>query len=112
LAYARVRYVGNSDFERTERQRIVMKQVFDKLKVQSIPKLYSILSDFLPKVTTNLTKGELFSLLLSVPVYIDYSLEQHRVPINNSYKGMMIGGNSVLGIDFTKNIEYLHYNIY
>ena len=32
LSYSRIRYVGNADFERTERQRTVMSQVMSKVK--------------------------------------------------------------------------------
>lgn len=32
LSYSRIRYVGNADFERTERQRTVMEQVMGKIK--------------------------------------------------------------------------------
>lgn len=112
LGYARVRYVGNADFERTERQRLILDQIVDKLKKQSITKLYGILNDFLPHVTTNLTKGELFSLLLASRTYAGYPLEQYRVPVNGSYKGLMIGKKSVLGIDFDENIAFMRSKIY
>ena len=112
LAYTRVRYVGNSDFGRTERQRIVLSQLFEKLKGQNIAELYEVLNKLLPDVTTNLTKGELFSLLLSAPIYKNYSFVEYRVPIDGSYKGLTIEGKSVLGIDFDKNIEELKKIIY
>ena len=36
LAYSRIRYVGNSDWERTDRQRRVLIAAFDKVKDQGI----------------------------------------------------------------------------
>lgn len=32
VAYARIRYVGNADFQRTSRQREVLRQIFEKVK--------------------------------------------------------------------------------
>lgn len=112
LAYSRVRYVGRADFQRTERQRIVMEQVAKKLSQMSVTKLYGILEKLLPMVTTNLTKGELFSLLLSAPAYKNFALTENRIPVDGSYKYMTIRKMSVLGIDFQKNIKALRSGIY
>ncbi len=112
LAYARIRYVGNSDFKRTERQRIVLGKLVDKLYDQSVIELYEILDDLLPNVTTNLTKGELISLLLSVPTYKDYEMIEYRIPLEGTYRSMTIRGMSVLGIDFDANKQALYDTIY
>ena len=112
LAYSRVRYVGNADFQRTERQRIVMAQVIKKLRGMSVAELYGILEELLPKVTTNLTKGELFSLLLSAPAVKNYTILENRIPANGTFKYMTIRKMSVLGIDFEKNAELIRSGIY
>jgi len=112
LAYSRVRYVGNADFERTERQRIVMDEVIKKLKSMSVAELYGILEKFLPMVTTNLTKGELFSLLLSAPAIKNYPVSESRIPAGGTYKYMTIRKMSVLGIDFEENTRLIHSRIY
>lgn len=112
LGYCRVRYVGNADYERTERQRAVLSQIFDQAKELSILELHELLSTLLPNVTTNLNKGELYSLILSSPALVSYEMEQDRIPIDGSYSGLNIRGMAVLQINFQKNMEELQQRIY
>ncbi|MDR3644859.1 MAG: LCP family protein [Clostridia bacterium] len=112
LGYSRIRYVGNADYQRTERQRTVLTKVFTELKGQNIIKQNEILNLLLPDVTTNLSKGELFSLLLSAPAYAKYTLDQDRIPIDGTQHGVVINHMDVLGIDFAKNIAEMQSRIY
>jgi LCP family protein required for cell wall assembly len=112
LGYARIRYVGNADFERTDRQRSVMTKVFNKIKELSLLQLSDLLNILLPEVTTNLSKGELFTLILSVPVYSTYTLDSWYVPKEGSFSYLTIRGMSVIGIDFQENISALQKKIY
>jgi LCP family protein required for cell wall assembly len=112
LGYARNRYVGNSDFERTARQRRVLEQIFEKLKSLDLTEIMDLLNIILPQVTTNLSEGEIFSLILSLPTYIDYDLEQWSIPKAGTYSSMRIRGMAVLGIDFNENILELHREVY
>jgi LCP family protein required for cell wall assembly len=112
LGYSRIRYIGNADFERTERQRIVLTKVFEKLKGQNIIKISSILNILLPDITTNMTKGNLTSLVFNSLTYMNYPLEQDRIPIDGSFKNATINKMDVLTIDFAKNIAELKSNIY
>ncbi|WP_455390883.1 LCP family protein [Frisingicoccus sp.] len=107
LAYSRVRYVGNADFERTNRQRKVLGQAFEKAKTADILTLNQLLNSALSKVTTNLDKSEVVSLMLKVPAWLKYDLESCRIPVEDSYQFMQVYGMSVLGIDFDKNRQYL-----
>lgn len=112
LGYARNRYVGNSDFERTARQRRVLEQIFKKVKNSNLAEIKDLLNIILPHVTTNLTEGEMFSLILSLPSYIDYDIEQWSIPMTGTYTSKRIRGMAVLGIDFNKNIGELHRKVY
>jgi LCP family protein required for cell wall assembly len=112
LGYVRNRYVGNSDFERTNRQRKVLEKIFEGVKGLNLLELNKLMNTLLPQVTTNLTQGEIFSLILSVPSFAKYDLKQWRIPIDGSYTGVRIKGMSVLGIDFEKNIKEIQRKIY
>lgn len=112
LGYARNRYVGNSDFERTARQRRVLEQVFIRVKDLKLLELNDLLNVILPQVTTNLTEGEIFSLILGLPSYANYDLQQCRIPIDGSYKNMRVKRMSVLSIDYEKNINEIQDKIY
>jgi LCP family protein required for cell wall assembly len=112
LGYSRNRYVGNSDFERTARQRRVLEQIFNEMKKLNLIELQKLLGIILPQVTTNLTEGEIFTLILSLPAYIGYDIDQWSIPMSHSYSSLRIRGMEVLGIDFEENISELQGRIY
>jgi anionic cell wall polymer biosynthesis LytR-Cps2A-Psr (LCP) family protein len=112
LSFARIRYVGNGDFGRTDRQRMVMDQVFSKVKTQNIGQLNDLLNTLLPEVTTNLSKGELFSLVLSMPTYSKYTVDSWHVPVDRAFSYLSIRKMSVLGLDFPKTITEMQKRIY
>jgi len=112
LGYSRNRYIGNSDFERTARQRRVLEQIFSDVKDLNLIELNDLVNIVLPQVTTNLTKGEMFSLILSLPSYANYDLQQWRIPIDGSYSNMRIGGMAVIDVDFQSNIDEIERKIY
>jgi len=107
LGYARIRYVGDGDFERTNRQRIVIAKVFEKAKTLNLLEINNLLNIFLPQVKTNLTQEEILSLMLKALDYLQYDLESHRLPVDDSWKYMRVNGMSVLGIDLEKNQKAL-----
>ncbi|MPM06273.1 Transcriptional regulator LytR [bioreactor metagenome] len=112
LGYARIRYVGNGDFDRTARQRYVLNEVYQKVKKMNVVELYHLLNSILPEVTTNLSKAELFSLILSLPEFSGYTIDSWSVPADGTYTYLNIRGMSVLGIDFPANTQALYEKIY
>ena len=112
LSYARIRYVGNGDFGRTDRQRFVLEQVITKIKKRNISQLNDLLNACLPKVTTNLNQRELFSIVLSMPIYANYTMDSWRVPLDGTFSYLSVRKMSVLGIDFAKNITAMQKRIY
>lgn len=111
LAYSRIRYVG-TDFGRTERQRTVMTKTLEKAKDMSLLEINDLFNVLLPKLTTNLTQGEIFSIVLDSLSYLRYDTVSQAVPLENTYSYLTISGMSVLGIDFDKSIEHLKNTIY
>lgn len=112
LAYARIRYVGNADWERTDRQRIVLNQLLTKLKGLNFVQLNDMLNSFLPEVKTNLSRGELFTLVLSMPAYSNYGVVSWHVPQPGSYYSLKIGASDMLGINFDKVIQQMKEKIF
>lgn len=111
LAYSRIRYVG-TDFGRTERQRTVMSKVLNKAKDLNLFEINDLLDVLLPKLTTNLTEGEIFSLVLDVFEYLDFDTVSQAIPQNSDFSYLTIRGMSVLGINFDSSIAYLKRTIY
>ena len=69
LAYARIRHATGGDYKRTERMRAVLTAVANKVKTFNISQLNTFVDKTLPRVYTNITANDIFSLLPSVTSY-------------------------------------------
>ena len=65
LTYARIRYATGGDYKRTERMRDVVMAVFDKVKTFSISELNQFIDKVLPRIYTNITASDIFSMIPS-----------------------------------------------
>ena len=113
VAYARIRYVGNADFERTSRQREVLRKVFDKALDMNPLQYPEFARKFLPTVETSLDLGDILSLadiMLKKP-----TLQDVRFPTNADLIGdgsIMVNGENCLNLDLQSTSEKLHAFIY
>ena len=113
LAYCRIRYVGNSDFDRTERQRETLIKLAEKAKGMGIGEINSIALAILPQMMTDMSQSSCLSLLWeAVTDYKNYEIETFRIPADGTLEGAMIDGMSVLSIDFAKNIDLFFAKVY
>ncbi len=112
LAFSRLRYVGNADFERTERQRRVINEIIRKSKKLSLVQLDSLLTRVLPQVKTDLEKDEIASLLLNSFEYMNYDVQELRIPADGTFTDQYINGMSVLCPDFDANAKLLQDTIF
>lgn len=69
VAYARIRYAEGGDYKRTERMRDVLTAVVNKVKTFDISRLNKLVDTVLPKVYTNITASDVFSMMPSVPSF-------------------------------------------
>ncbi|SES70079.1 LCP family protein [[Clostridium] polysaccharolyticum] len=67
--YCRVRYTKGGDFTRAERQRTVLKAIFEKAKKSNPITLYKVANEILPQIYTSLSTGEIMKLGASLPFY-------------------------------------------
>ncbi len=111
LAYARFRYVGNGDFTRTDRQRRVVQNIFDKVKSMDVPTLIKLLDEIIPQITTNLTTDECMDLILALPDVAKYDIVSWHIP-DEDFKYMQIDGDDVVAIDFSYYMKKLYSYIY
>ncbi|MDI3508071.1 MAG: polyisoprenyl-teichoic acid--peptidoglycan teichoic acid transferase [Clostridiales bacterium] len=112
LAYSRIRYVGNGDYERTERQRRVMEALFQRVKEAGPIQLPGMVASILQYCETSLSKGEILELGLAVLSFGDVSMQQYRLPVDGTFKNQNIRGMAVLVPDIEKNTQLLHEFIY
>lgn len=107
LAYSRIRQVGNSDFQRTERQRTVLMTVFRKVKGQGKLKMLSLAKDIYPMLDTDIGIGDMISLGTTAIGMDESDIETYRLPIDGGYTNQTIQEMQVLVPDMEKNIAYL-----
>ena len=112
LSYARIRHVGNADFERTERQREVLTKIAGKAKSFNPSTITKIMKSALPEMTTNMGTMELYLLALRAPFILTYDMEQLRVPAENTYHGELFDCGDSLVVDFDTNIGIIKEEIY
>lgn len=113
LGFARIRYRASSngeanDFGRTNRQRMLIQAVVNKLKSKNLLELTDVVNGVLSNVLTDLPKSEIVNIIKVYTLMKDKNLETFRVPIDNSYEDRRIRGMSVLVIDFAENKRALH----
>lgn len=107
LSYSRIRYTGNADFERTERQRTVMNQVFKKIKSLNPAYIGSLFSKSVPQLTTNMSASELYLLSLRLPTLLIYGTQQQQIPADGTWSNGSADGQDVLKVDFDANQKIL-----
>ena len=112
VAYARNRFVGNSDYTRTQRQRYVIQQMVAKIKTLSSTQLLGFVQKVLPLVTHNLPENEIWSLVWDAPSILKYDIVMDRVPYDGMYDEIDVGGQGMLVPHWDKTITQMHRTIY
>ena len=102
LCYARMRHVGNSDWERTERQRKVLMTCYQQVKNCSLPKLLGLMDAVAPYVTTDVPGADLLSYARMMSKDVT-NIESNRIPADGTYEIQNINGMQVLVPDIEQN---------
>lgn len=63
VAYSRIRYTAGGDYKRAERMRTVVEAMVSKAKTLGVTKLIDVANKILPRVSTNIEKNEIISLI-------------------------------------------------
>lgn len=69
LAYCRIRFTTGDDFKRTERQREVLQQLFEKAKTADLLTLNNLVDDLLDMCVTSMTATEILDLASDIGSY-------------------------------------------
>ncbi len=113
LGYARLRYVGNADFERTERQRTVISKLIEKAKGSGVFTLDKFAVAVCEHIETNMSKWDIYKLIYRAPFILKYETKQLRIPDDDEYSyGTAWDGSSVLDVDYKSIIETINREIY
>ncbi len=106
LSYARMRKAagdGDSDINRTARQRKLIGALFEKVRDSSLTELQGVADTLLPLITTTMTPKDVADILLRMLPHINnLTMEGGTLPIETTYWGDMVdiygdgGSHSVL----------------
>jgi LCP family protein required for cell wall assembly len=107
VAHMRDRYVGNNDYERTQRQRDVLTQLFGKLDELGAEEIAGLSKELLMDVEHDFNALEIIELLAEIPEFADYELEENRIPYDDLYTSQ----GEMLVPDFEETITRLHETI-
>lgn len=108
VAYMRIRYVGNNDYERTQRQRNVLSTIFGTVKNLEASELVELAEEILPCVEHDLNPIRLLTLMAQLPQWAEYELEESRIPYDDLYHSE----NGMLVPDFEATTARLHETLY
>lgn len=109
LAYCRIRYIGNADFGRTERQRKVLTELMENCKDLSVRELDGLLKQILPLITTDMDSKQIDRYVTQLlPLISKLNTQQLRVPADGAYRNDTVNGMSVLIPDLEKNRALLN----
>ncbi|MCC8136586.1 MAG: LCP family protein [Clostridiales bacterium] len=108
VSYMRIRYVGNADYERTQRQRNVLTEIFENAKEMSAAELTQLAQEILKMTDHNISALDMITLLGSLSDLTEYELVENRVP----YDGLFTSQDEMLVPDFEATIEKLHETLY
>lgn len=104
VAYMRIRYVGNSDYQRTQRQRDVLKEIFASLKERNTAELLTISAEIIAQIEHNIQPVEMIKLTAMLPQFTKYELSEERIPYDDLYYSQ----DEMLVPDFEATIARLH----
>lgn len=99
LHYSRDRNSIGSDYDRTSRQRNVIKSVVNKLKTANIAQITELISKVGPMVTTDLKSSEISRLATKSLTYLNFPMEEFRLPTDDNVRNETYSQKMVLVIN-------------
>ena len=108
LAYSRIRYIG-LDYERTERQRTVLEQVFNKVNENGLLEMNKMIDTILPEISTSLSMTEILGMAAKAG---SYSMgETQGFPFDKT-EADISAGDCVIPVNLAANVSQLHGFLY
>lgn len=109
VAYSRVRYTAGGDYKRTERMRNVVEAMIAKAKTLSLGQLNNFSNTILPRISTNMTAGDILSLIPKLAsVNINSSIGWPYEVSGATVDGVWYG----VPVTLKENVERLHKEVF
>lgn len=108
VAFMRDRFVGNNDYQRTQRQRDVLRSLFDSMQDMEAVDLVKLAGYVFATVETDIDALTMLKLSGGISEWIHWTLEEDRVPYDDLYHSK----SEMLVPDFHATIERLYEHMY
>ncbi len=108
VAYCRIRKVGNGDYERTQRQRNVLKAILVKYEKLDSGKRFEVSMEMMSQVTTNIPINDIKELQSKILNDKDFTINQHMIPFEGSFETKIIDEKWVIDANMQENIKQIH----
>ena len=109
LEHARNRTVGNVDFTRTERQRVMLNALVEKCRGMNLIQISNLMEKVLPMLTTDMSNRDIMGYMLEVFPYLkNLKINSQRIPADGACVDKWVTGVGwVLLPDLEANREIL-----
>lgn len=105
---------GGGDYNRTNRQRIVLSTLIETYKSAKLTTIVAMMDDILPMITTNMTRKQIVDYVVELfPLLMDAEIVSQRIPIGDGsslstgHLMTKIDEVSVLVPNIELNVQYL-----
>lgn len=108
VAYSRIRYTAGGDYKRAERMRNVIEAMLKKAKSLSIGELNKLADKILPRISTNISSGEILGL---IPTLASFDItESSGWPYE--VKGITLDRWYGVPVTLEENVQKLHKEVF
>ncbi|CEQ09161.1 cell envelope-like transcriptional attenuator domain-containing protein [[Clostridium] sordellii] len=108
VAYCRIRKEGNGDYERTQRQRNVLKAILLKYEKLDSGKRFEVGMEMMSQVNTNIPIKDIKDLQNKILSDKDFTINQHMIPFEGSFETKIIDKKWVIDANMKENIKKIH----
>lgn len=108
VAYCRIRKEGNGDYERTQRQRNVLKSILLKYEKLDSGKRFEVGMEMVSQVNTNIPINDIKDLQNKILNDKDFTINQHMIPFEGSFETKIIDKKWVIDANMKENIKKIH----
>lgn len=108
VTYSRIRKTSGGDYKRSERMRTVLMKTFEKAKKMSMSDINNIANKVLPQIQTNITQGEIMSL---IPQIISYNVKDN-IGWPYETKGITLDRWYGVPVTLEDNVKKLHEELF
>lgn len=108
VAYCRIRKEGNGDYERTQRQRNVLKAILLKYEKLDSGKRFEVSMEMMSQVNTNIPINDIKDLQNKILSDKDFTINQHMIPFEGSFETKIIDKKWVIDANMKENIKKIH----